>query len=264
MYEIRNDSEIFLYDSIERGLTAPHIIEALRGNEGRSYTLRINSGGGETFEALALYNVLKPHDVKVYIDGLCASAASIIAMAGSRIYMPKNALMMIHNPAGQAMGESSDMRDMAELLDKIRDNVAGIYQARTQLDLERIIELMDAETWMNGDEAYSLGFCDEVTGEIRNTAKMSYDDGVKAERLRMKALDELNAPGREGIISAAKYETFRTASDIALEILRSENRTRDAKELEGLSMWQSKRESAQIDMMAGKINLMRGIVGNAR
>ncbi|MBR0256816.1 MAG: Clp protease ClpP, partial [Synergistaceae bacterium] len=89
MYSIKNDNEVYIYDSIEQGITARALLKALDADS-ESITLRINSSGGDVFEAIAIYNWLKGHEchVNVYIDGLCASAASVIAMAGDNIYMP--------------------------------------------------------------------------------------------------------------------------------------------------------------------------------
>lgn len=223
MYQIKNENEIYLYDDVTSGVTAREVIKALKESTG-PVTLRINSHGGDGFEAIALYNVLKNYSVTVYVDGICASAASIIAMAG-RVIMPSNSMMMIHNPAGMVTGESEDMRKLADVLDKIRDSIAEIYASKTGLGHDEIIEMMKAESWMTGAEAKALGFADEITGEIMNTSAQSFDDGVRAERERLKALDSLNAPGREGIIARAKYETFKNASEIAIDLLKAKSTT---------------------------------------
>lgn len=223
MYQIKNENEIYLYDSIEEGITARKVIEALNASN-TTPVIHINSGGGDVFEGIALYNVLKPRNVTVYVDGICASAASIIAMSG-RVVMPSNALMMIHNPMGYAMGDSEEMRKQGEILDKIRDSLVEIYAAKTGLGHDEIIGMMNAESWMTASEAKALGFADEITGEIVNTSAKTFDDGVKAERERLKALDSLNAPGREGIIARAKYETFKNASEIAVDLLKAKSTT---------------------------------------
>ena len=171
-----SEAEILLYDEISdleadnwglmnaKGLISK--IKAL-GNV-KNITLRINSVGGDVFEAQAMYSYLKSHpaNVTVRVDGLAASAASVVAMAGNKVIMPSNALMMIHNPAGGVWGEAEDMRDTAEILDKIRDTIAGVYVARTGLDREKVIEMMDSETWMTATEAHELKFCDEVEENV--------------------------------------------------------------------------------------------------
>lgn len=174
------EAEILLYDIIsdiefaEFGLiNAKGLINKIKalGNI-QNITLRINSVGGDVFEAQAMYSYLKSHpaNITVRIDGLAASAASVVAMAGNKIIMPSNALMMIHNPAGGVYGEAEEMRDTAEILDKIRDTIANVYIARTGLDREKVISMMNDETWLSANEAHELKFCDEVEESVTVTA----------------------------------------------------------------------------------------------
>ena len=226
MYSIKDDGTIYLYDDIYQGYTAKQVIDSLNVSSG-PVTLRINSQGGDVFEAIAVYNLLKTRgNVTVYVDGVCASAASIVAMSG-RVIMPSNAMMMIHSPSTGLYGTSKELQDMAELLDRIRDNIAVIYAEKTGLSKEEITAMMESETWFNGTEAKAKGFADEVTGEIQNRAK-TYEDGVKAERERMRELDAIMSPGRESMIARAKYDTLQDAKDIALDILRAESRKSDS------------------------------------
>lgn len=124
----------------------------------------INSPGGDVFAGSAIYSILKRHAARkvVYVDGLAASAASLVAMAGDRITMPVNAMMMVHNPWMVVIGDAQLMRKAADDLDKIRESMIAVYQARTGLEQERIVELLNAETWMTAEEAVELGFADEV------------------------------------------------------------------------------------------------------
>lgn len=124
----------------------------------------INSGGGDAFASQAIYNILKRAKARkiVRIDGLAASGASVIAMAGDQVIMPANAMMMIHNPRSISWGEAEDFRKLADTLDQVRDTLVAVYQEKTGLDRETIIKMMDAETWMTADEAKELGFADEV------------------------------------------------------------------------------------------------------
>jgi ATP-dependent Clp protease protease subunit len=138
-------------------------------------TVRINSAGGAVFDGLAIRSLLKNHKATVttHVDGLAASIASIIAMAGDKIVMAKGAMMMIHNPATSLWGgESKDFREVADFLDKVRDSLVEVYSARTGLSAEKLIEMMDAETWMSADEAVEMGFADEVEDGVV-TASMS-------------------------------------------------------------------------------------------
>lgn len=124
----------------------------------------VNSGGGDVFAGQAIYSMLKRHKatINVYIDGLAASIASVVAMAGDTIYMPKNAMMMIHNPYTFAFGDSSEFRKMADTLDQVREGIITTYLDKTGMDKQEIIDLMDAETWMTAEEAVEYGFADEL------------------------------------------------------------------------------------------------------
>ncbi|MBR2209015.1 MAG: Clp protease ClpP [Synergistaceae bacterium] len=175
-----NEAEILLYDEIanfddeEWGYTsAKGIINKIKalGNI-QNFTLRINSVGGNIFEAQAMYSYLKSHpaNITVRVDGIAASAASLVAMAGNKIIMPENALMMIHNPAGGCYGEAEDMREVAEILDKVRDTLANVYIAKTGLEREKVVAMMNDETWLTANEAHDLKFCDEVEKAVEITA----------------------------------------------------------------------------------------------
>lgn len=285
MYKFQNVNgkcEIFLYSLISHdldyGMSTRDVIDQIKaaGNNVSVIELHINSEGGDVFESLAMYNYLKSHKarVKVFIDGLAASGASIVACAG-KIFMPKNAMLMIHNPMGSVFGESEDMRDEAEVLDKIRDNMANIYASKTGLELGNCIELMNNETWITADEALALGFCDEII-EARNEVKNKMDEkefnekvqaAVLSERERLKAIDELNAPGCEKEIYAAKYENVKDAKELAYELLTSgkfrdklQDRQADALELQDINanVPMSEDNSQVINAMASRLNARRG------
>jgi ATP-dependent Clp protease protease subunit len=124
----------------------------------------INSPGGDVFAGQAIYSILNrlSYPVNVYIDGLAASAASIIAMVGDTIRMPKNAMLMIHNPWTWGVGYAADFRKLADDLDKIRESIIPVYQDQTSLESEEIASMMDDETWMTADEALEKGFIHEI------------------------------------------------------------------------------------------------------
>lgn len=124
----------------------------------------INSPGGDVFAGQAIYSILRRCDaqVSVYVDGLAASAASVVAMAGDTIIMPANAMMMIHNPWTFAAGNARDFRKLADDMDKIRDSMVVAYENRSALTTDEIIGIMDAETWLSADDCLEYGFCDEV------------------------------------------------------------------------------------------------------
>lgn len=131
---------------------------------GGPVTIWINSPGGDCVAAAQIYNMLMdyPGDVTVKIDGIAASAASVIAMAGTRVQMSPVSLMMIHNPLTVAMGDSEEMRKAIQLLDEVKESILNAYEIKTGLSRARLSHLMDAETWMNAKKAVELGFCDEI------------------------------------------------------------------------------------------------------
>jgi ATP-dependent Clp protease protease subunit len=126
--------------------------------------ISINSGGGDVFAGQAIHSILRRHKAHktVYIDGLAASIASVVAMAGDRVVMPKNAMMMIHNPWTVAMGDARDFRKLADTLDQLREGLIAAYQHKAPMDRSEMIRLLNAETWMTAEEAVQMGFADEI------------------------------------------------------------------------------------------------------
>jgi ATP-dependent Clp protease protease subunit len=171
----------------------------------------INSPGGDVFAGQAIHSMLKRHKAhkNVYIDGLAASIASVVVMAGDTIFMPKNSMMMIHNPWTWGIGNAAEFRKLAEDLDKIRESLIAAYEGRSALTRDEIIEIMDSETWLTADECLEYGFCDVVEKEkqmaasIDKTLLMRYKntprellvkpkpDDKKQELLKQKILLEL-------------------------------------------------------------------------
>ena len=171
-YEFRAEAdgeavEIWIYDVIDEwfGVAPSRVRDDLKaaGKIGR-IDVRINSPGGYVYDGHAIYNLLAQHpaQVTVYIDGLAASAASVIAMAGDKIVMPENGTIMIHEAYGLVVGPAEDMESEARLLRKLNTQIAGIYAARTGNSPEKIAEMMAAETWLMGREAEEAGFADET------------------------------------------------------------------------------------------------------
>lgn len=166
-------AELLLYDEIGEsfwggGTSAKQFAADLKAIKGvKTLTVRINSPGGSVFDGFAIYNQLMRFDarVEVDIDGLAASIASLIALAGKEVRMAKNALYMIHDPCGMVAGTAQDMRDFADNLDKVRDNIVGVYGDRSGNDHKTLTKWMTDETWMTADEAKARGFVDVITGE---------------------------------------------------------------------------------------------------
>lgn len=192
-YRIENaasaEPELYLYGPIGKdffgeGISADQVVKDLNTlGKKKQITVRIDSPGGAVFEGTNIYNALvrNPAKIHIEIDALAASIASIIAMAGDRIRIADNAMMMIHEPAGVVMGTAKDMRDLANLLDKTRGNLIGIYAKRTGLDNEKVSSLMQAESWFNATEALQAGFVTDILpAKIANNSA-SFDKNLLAK-----------------------------------------------------------------------------------
>ena len=170
--------EIWLYDQIGEsfwgdGISAKAFQKELAGlGKVTTINLRINSPGGDVFDGLAIYNQLKSHPARkvVDVDGLAASIASIVAMAGDEIRMASNAMMMIHNPHGMAIGDSVEMNRVAALLNQVKGNLVETYAARTGNARAQLETWMDDETWLTAESAVQYGFSDAMTQEQRVSA----------------------------------------------------------------------------------------------
>lgn len=127
-------------------------------------TLWINSPGGDVFAAAQIYNMLMDYSgrVTVKIDGLAASAASVIAMAGSQVEMSPVAMMMIHNPITVAIGDSKEMQKAIDMLAEVKESIVNAYEIKTGLSRNKISRLMDAESWFNAKKAVEMGFADSI------------------------------------------------------------------------------------------------------
>jgi len=163
--------------------------------------VRINSGGGDIFEAQAMYSMLKRHPAikHVYIDGLAASAASVVAMAGDKIIMPIGSMMMIHNPVTLAWGDENEMRKTAEMLAKVRDTIIAVYKTKTTKTEDEIKKMMNAETWMTANDAIELGFADEIEKdepvETVQNGKIIVINGIEHDLSRYKNVPQfINKP----------------------------------------------------------------------
>jgi ATP-dependent Clp endopeptidase proteolytic subunit ClpP len=142
--------------------------------------LLINSPGGNVFDGIAIYNIIASARQKVQTEilGIAASAASIIALAGSRLTMHEGSFFMIHNAWGLAMGPADEMRKMADTLDKISGELINIYANHSDLDEKEIISYMNNETWFTAEEAYEAGFADEVDEQVPAAASISVDPKI--------------------------------------------------------------------------------------
>jgi ATP-dependent Clp protease protease subunit len=166
--------EIAIYDEIGAGgISARDFHEKLKAlGAVNSIRLSINSPGGSVFDGLAIHNMLARHAARVVvtIDGVAASMASAVAMSGDEIVMPKNSMLMLHNPTGVALGDADTMGEMADALRRMGQSLIGIYAARSKQPHEKIQSMMNATTWLNADEAVALGFADRVEQPVKIAA----------------------------------------------------------------------------------------------
>ena len=201
-------AEIFIYSDIgyelwEDKSTAQLFAEELKSlGENTSIDLHINSNGGDVFDGQAIHTLIKNHKgfVKAYIDGLAASIATVIAMGADKIVMPKNAMMMIHNAWTGLYGNANDLRKMADDLDHINDTIVNTYLAKVKdkTDETTIRELMNKESWLNAEECFNLGLCDEVSEPVKMAACLTKEQAHKFK----------NAP-KELIKENYEYQTER-------------------------------------------------------
>lgn len=176
-------AEISIHDAIGAwNVTAQSFLAELKNISAKNITLTMNSPGGSVIDGIAIYNGLRNHAEKtgatitVKVMGIVASIASIIAMAGDKIKMPKNTFMMVHSPSAALYANANEMRDMADLLDKFESSLIQTYVARTGKTAEEIKALLDAETFMTADEAVAMGFADEVTDALVIEASFDLDN----------------------------------------------------------------------------------------
>ena len=168
--------EVSIYDEIGfGGVTAKQFAADLKKLKGQHIDLRVNSVGGSVIEGAAIYNALKRHKggLTVHIDGLAASMASVIAMAGEETRIAENALLMIHNPWSMTMGDADDLRKEAAVLDKLKATLVNAYVRKTGQPRAAIEQMMDDETWMDATEALEHGFVDEIDAPIPAAASVT-------------------------------------------------------------------------------------------
>jgi ATP-dependent Clp protease protease subunit len=162
----------------EDDVTPKAFKEELTSGEG-DIEVWINSPGGDCIAASQIYNMLMDYkgNVTVKIDGIAASAASVIAMAGTEVLMGPTSLMMIHNPFTVAIGDSEEMQKAIGMLDEVKESIVNAYEIKTGLSRPRLSHLMDAETWLNANKAIELGFADALmfkAGEAESGAQDSF------------------------------------------------------------------------------------------
>lgn len=267
--EVNGNSEILLYGPIAGEsswwgdeVTPLSFAEDLESLNGKDVTVRINSSGGDVFAAHAIHNQLMAYKgkVTVVIDGLAASAATIIAIAGDRIIMPSNALFMIHNPA---IGLSDyygaeELAKAVDALNAIKDSIVAAYRKRCKVSADELAAMMDAETWMGAAECLEKGFVDEINGSVTpvlngsslivnsvqfDTCKFKNQDALKAcinkkeedksmnekleaflNSLGLKFADDSQAAAPALVLNAAPQPAVDNAEEIAKAAINAERK----------------------------------------
>ena len=210
------------------GVTAKALIATLEALPAKAKTIRVhvNSPGGDVFEAIAIANAFRAQSrdkgrrVEMHIEGLAASAATLITCAGDAILVADNALMMVHNPFGVAIGTAEEMRATAEALDRVRAAIVATYQWTSKLSPEALGALMDATTWMSAEEAVANGFAGEVVSGVRAAASLRSESlralgEVPAQhRARLEALIAPPAPVAAPAPAATAAPIAASAADV--------------------------------------------------
>lgn len=259
-YQIRNSAsqpdttEVFVYDEIGGwcGLDASVFVQELNAIETPNITVRINSPGGSLFDGIAIYNALYQHPshITTRVDALAASAASIIAMAGDEIEMMVGGQLMIHDAMGVEMGNSNDMREMADFLDKQSENIATIYAHKAGGDASEWRDLMLAETWMFAEEAVSMGLADRVyTRPVEETDAV---DNPASEEIETSDEDAADA---EDEIDSDDYE-----DELAQLMLAPHKLTNRGYKHLGRNRAPNPGSNTAVD--AGKVNDLLSLVSN--
>lgn len=158
-------------------------------------TVWINSPGGDVFAAAQIYNMLMDYkgNVMVKVDALAASAASVIAMAGTTVQMSPVAMMMIHNPMTIAIGDSEEMKKAGEMLNEVKESIMNAYEIKTGMNRTRISHLMDAESWFNARKAVELGFADEVLEDKCGNGEPKKKDSMEIEGMMFSRMAVTNS-----------------------------------------------------------------------
>lgn len=195
----------------------PRLFKSELENHKGDITVWINSPGGDCIAAAQIYNMLIEHkgEVIVKIDGIAASAASVIAMAGTKVLMSPVSMMMIHNPMTVAFGDKEQMKQAMAMLDEVKESIMNAYEIKTGLPRQKLSNMMDSETWMNVHKAIELGFCDTLLEREK-------EDGADApvlSNLYSKVIVENSLKNKIAEKSKIKAKTNTAKSDDLLDRL---------------------------------------------
>jgi ATP-dependent Clp endopeptidase proteolytic subunit ClpP len=188
--------DVSIHDEIGLwGISAADFMRELNNHkDATAINLSIHSPGGSVLDGFAMYNALKSHQATVHatVEGIAASAASFILMSADTISMPEDAFIMIHNAWGGAFGDAEEMRQAADVVEKLQNSIVNIYEKRTGLERSEIEQMMADETWMNAEEAVDKGFADTITDKLGVAAKSSvFDKHFKSMPKNMNQSDDI-------------------------------------------------------------------------
>jgi ATP-dependent Clp protease protease subunit len=225
---IVSNSEAWIYEWFGIEATSPNSVnKVLEKANGEDIEVEINSGGGSVFAGSEIYTALKSYsgNVTVKIVGLAASAASVIAMAGNKVMMSPTAQIMIHNVSSRASGDYRDMEHTAEVLRNANDTIANAYRIKTGKTQEKLLALMDHETWMTAEKAKELGFIDEIMFEndLQLVASTDFSGMLPPEvinKIRNTIKNPLNSQNEENEtdILMAKFNYLKLKGDVKHEL----------------------------------------------
>jgi ATP-dependent Clp protease, protease subunit len=273
-YQINNngEQEIYIYDEIGSpggywGVDPEQFAKDLKAMVG-PVTIRINSPGGSVFGGMSIYNAIQSYEggTTTIIDGLAASAASYIALAGDTVKISQGAFIMIHEAWSIAIGNASDFRKEADLLDKIDGQIAGFYARKTGKDLSEIQEIMTEETWFTADEAKEFGLVDEViekTKPAENLFDLSVFNNVPDALNQSKACETQKPKDFETALRDAGMSRREAKAVLAdgLKALNPETEQEDLPDLVDTELENKKREYARMQLELDEIFInMKGTV----
>nr|WP_240765250.1 ClpP-like prohead protease/major capsid protein fusion protein [Escherichia coli] len=226
----QGDANIYIYDEIGFwGITAKQFVCDLNDlGDITHINLHINSPGGDVFEGIAIFNALKNHGaaITVYVDGVAASMASMIAMAGDTVIMPENAFMMIHKPWGISGGDAEDMRSYADLLDKVESVLLPAYAQKTGKTTDEIAAMLADETWMSGAECLAHGFADQVTPAVKAMACIQSKRTEEFKKMPESIRNMITQPGNAASVEAKASSTQQITEPTPVTVVSDESAIR--------------------------------------
>lgn len=219
----KHDAEVSIYDEVGGwGISAKDFIRQVKDTKAKRPLVRINSPGGSVFDGFAIFNFLSGLETTVQIDGVAASIASIIALAGKEVRIAENGFMMVHNPSGYVSGDADRLRDYADLLEKLEGTLANAYARKTGKTLEEVKEWMKDETWFTAAEAKAAGLVDTVTGEVSFSASLRAFKSAPAaltQQTTAKTMKKLTeALAAAGLIASADLDDNAAAAQFVTNL----------------------------------------------